>query len=159
SEISLHVRCHRRMRRSHAVDDGVGEPRQRHPGGIYDVVLRLPLRGERLGQGVGGSRERTASGRLHRAAIESNPEVPVPTLDLDPFREATAQLRPHGAARDLRGIERLVAKNAIEQVAHSAKMGGAQQLCNVSMRAKARTRTRTPIAMVAWAFAARPAAN
>jgi hypothetical protein len=93
-----------------------------------------------LCQGVSGSRERTASGRLHRAAIESNPEVPVLTLDLDPFIEATAQLRPHGAARDLGWIERLVAKNVIEQVAHSAKMGGAQQPCNVSMPAKARPR-------------------
>src|SRR5262249_3387236 len=56
---------------------------------------------------------------------------PAPVRDLGPLIEPLSQLRPHRAPRELRGIGRLVLENALEQVAHTDKMGCDRRSFNV----------------------------
>jgi hypothetical protein len=66
-------------------------------------------------------------------AVESNAKGVVGGLDLDPLIEPSPQLRPHGAARRLGRIERLVLGNVVEQIAHVSKMGCNDETFNVAI--------------------------
>ena len=69
-EIFFDLRFDRPRRVGDAVDDGVGEPRQRHIGRIDLVALRLPFRGDRLRQLKRRRRERPPRRRAYGLIVE-----------------------------------------------------------------------------------------
>jgi hypothetical protein len=75
-----------------------------------------------------------AGGSAHGTAVQNNSKRVVNGLDLDPLVEPSPQLRPHGAARHLGRIERLVLENVLENIAHVSKMGCNQETFNAVMR-------------------------
>ena len=117
-EVALHVRRHRRGYAGNAVDDRVGEPRERHPGRIDEVALRLPFGRQRLRQRARGRRQHAPRGSPHRPAVEQDAELALPALDRGVLVEPPPQLRPHRALRRLGRIERLAGENLLEQIAH-----------------------------------------
>ena len=93
-----------------AVDDGVGEPRQRHPRRVDDVALRLPFGRERLRQRARGRGERAARGRPHRTAVEKDAERPSPSATAAACRSAWRNCGRMARRAASVGIERLVDK-------------------------------------------------
>ena len=63
---------HRVGRIGDAVDDGIGEPRERHRRRIDELALRLPFVRQRLRQRLRGRRQRPARRRPHRPAVEQH---------------------------------------------------------------------------------------
>jgi hypothetical protein len=74
-----------------------------------------------------------AGGRPDGTAVERNAKCVVGGLDLDPLVKPSPQLRPHGTARRLSRIERLVLENIVEQIAHASKMGCNHETFNVAV--------------------------
>ena len=124
------------LRRADAVDDGIGQPGERHARRVDHVALRLPLGRERLG-------ERSASARPARRAPACAPACRRAAIaPPQPRRaeEAPPQLRPQAAARRLGGIERLMGEDLFEHVAHGQchvclrQPFGSRRLCRASGR-------------------------
>jgi hypothetical protein len=133
-EIPFDLVRHDRRHVGHTIDDGIGEPRERHFCRIDDVALGVPFGGQRLRQHALRRRQRAARRGLHRPPVKNDAEPPVGVLHLGPLVEPAPQLRPHGAPRRLHRIERRVFENVLEQVAHSLKMGGERRSFNVARR-------------------------
>ena len=87
-EILSDFRRDRRGRIGDAVDDGVGEPRERHVRRIDDLALRLPFRGQRLGQRARGRGQRAARRRPHRTAVEQDAVTALAVRDLGLLRRS-----------------------------------------------------------------------
>src|SRR5437764_5976186 len=99
----------------YAVDNGIGEPRERHLRWIDDVLLCLPLRGKSLGQGAPRRGKDRPCGRAHLAAIERDAELVGGMLDRGARIKTAAQLRPHPTPGCRGRVERSAGENAFEQ--------------------------------------------
>ena len=123
AEIVLDLGGDRRGRRRHAVDDRVGEPRERHGRRIDHLLLRAPFGGDRLRERLRPARPaacaRACAPRGRRAAPGSRPRCVLAGRGL--LVEPRAQLRAHVAPRRLHRIERLVGENVLENVAHRSR--------------------------------------
>ena len=86
-----------------AIDDRIGEPRQRHPRRIDQSLLRVPFGGERLGQRSGRRGEDAAPRGAHRFAVELHGMTAGHGRGRRPGVETPPQRRPHGAAHRLSG--------------------------------------------------------
>jgi signal transduction histidine kinase len=115
----------RRGIRRDTVDDRIGEPRERHGGGVDALALRLPLGGDRRAERPHRRRQRAAGRRLHGAAVEQH-RVRRPLTRLRGRIESLAQVRAHVAPRRLDGIERLIAEQVFENVAHEEGLSASQ---------------------------------
>ena len=87
-----------------AIDDRIGQPRQRHARGIDVLALRIPFRSDRLRERRRGRREHAAGRRAHRLVVEPHGKTVTRTHRRGFVVETLAQRRPNGAARSLHGV-------------------------------------------------------
>src|SRR5262249_928751 len=118
SEIFLDFRRNRLRGVGDAVDDRIGEARQRHGGWADGLALRAAFCGQGFGKRKRRRGKRSARRCLHRPSIERETEAPLAFRNADLLVKAAPQLRARAAARRLGWIERLVAEQLLENVAH-----------------------------------------
>ena len=91
ARVGREVVHHRLAARRDPVDGGVGEPRQRHGGGVDDRDLRRPFGRHGLGERARRQGEGIAGRRVRRAAVEGQPEAVAVRgeagLPVEPFRQ------------------------------------------------------------------------
>ena len=117
-EILFRVRRDRCGGVRHAVDDGVGKPRERHARWVDVFTLRLPFFSENIRQRRGRRGQRPLRWRPHRAAIKRKAKATLSLRHRDLFVEPTPQARPHAAARGLVRIERLLLADILKDFTH-----------------------------------------
>ena len=98
-----------------AVDDDIGQARQRHFRRIDDVALRVPFRRYRLGQGERRRGKDAAGRRAHRLVVEPHGKALASGRCAGLAVEAAPQDRPRGAAHRLHGM---LGRGFLERVAH-----------------------------------------
>ena len=116
-EIFLDFGRDRAGRIGHAVDDRIGQPRQRHLRRIDHLPLRLPFRGNRLRKRQRRRGEQPARRRAHRLVVERSPHSRRrPPAAVAMRIETPPQRRPRAAARRRHRI--VGVWDGLEQIAH-----------------------------------------
>jgi len=115
-EIFCHLLHDRSRTLAHAIDDRIGQSRQRHLGRIDHVALLVPFCGNRFRQGEHRRRQKTARRRAHRLVVEPDGVAAAFRSRRSPLIETLAQDRPRGAACSLHWV---VLCGIFEQFAHT----------------------------------------
>ena len=105
----------RPRRVAHRIDDGVGQPCQRHARRMDHVALRIPFAGDCFGKFVCRRVQRAPRRRFNRFPVEQDRTA---LTDMRGFVEPLAQIRPQGVAHRFNRVQRLVFEYLGKYVAH-----------------------------------------
>ena len=115
SQIFLDLVGNGPWRVAHRIDNGVGQPCQRHARRIDDVALRIPFARDCFGKFACRRIQYAPRRRLNRFPVEQDRTA---LTDMRGFVEPLAQIRPPAAPHRFNRVKRLVFEYLGKYVAH-----------------------------------------